>query len=493
MSDRSRHRHPAVAALLSFLFPGLGQAYAGDLRLAALLALPVAALIVAAIAAFALGGRQAVNSVLSSSFLTAVIALDVALLLWRLFAIAQVGFAPPATVGASSDPEASAAIRRPRSPGRIANVLLVVVLLLATTGMHAWAWLVVGQLNATLGDVFSGSGQGAHPSGGPNRGGLNLPDYAWDGTQRINFLLLGIDAGGERTTELTDTILVVSIDPVSETAIMISVPRDTGFMPLPDRSVYPDGLYPQKINALSTEARENSELWCPDLPVERATACGLRTLERSVGLYLGIPIQYYATLDLEGFTQMIDAVGGLDLCLPGKLVEPLYNGPGDLWGPKRGIELPAGCTHYDGIHALAFARARQGWMEMPDGTREQLDDFKRSGRQQEMLLELRREFAELDIFFELPEMLAAIGSTVVTDFPRSKVGDLASLLPLITGNDVTRLVLGLPRYVDPPTDPQVRYLLIPRRAALQEAMRKLFGEENLEGWYLASSEPGPAS
>jgi LCP family protein required for cell wall assembly len=322
---------------------------------------------------------------------------------------------------------------------------------------------------------------------------LNLPDYAWDGTQRINFLLLGIDAGGERTTELTDTILVVSIDPVTETAIMISVPRDTGFMPLPDRSVYPDGLYPQKINALSTEARENSELWCPDLPVERAAACGLRTLERSVGLYLGIPIQYYATLDLEGFTQMIDAVGGLDLCLPGKLVEPLYNGPGDTWGPKRGVELPAGCTHYDGIHALAYARARHGWIEMPDGTRDQLDDFKRSGRQQEMLLELRREFAQLNIFFELPEMLAAIGSTVVTDFPRSKAGDLASLLPLITGHDVTRLVLGLPRYVDPPTEPDVRYLLIPRRDALRAAMGELFGDENLEGWYLTTDELGPPS
>ncbi len=81
---------------------------------------------------------------------------------------------------------------------------------------------------------------------------------------------------------------------------MISIPRDTGFMPLPDRSVYADGLYPNKINELTTEAGANPELWCPDLPPDQGAACGLRTLERTVGLYLGLPIQYYATIDLFG-------------------------------------------------------------------------------------------------------------------------------------------------------------------------------------------------
>ena len=182
-----------------------------------------------------------------------------------------------------------------------------------------------------------------------------------------------------------------------------------------------------------------------------------------MGLYLGISLQYYATIDLEGFTHMIDVVGGLTLCLPGRLVDPTYNGPGDTWGPARGVELPAGCSQYDGQHALAYARARKGYIEMPDGSREQLDDFKRADRQQKVLLELRREFAQLDIFFELPDMLEAIGSTVATDFPRAKAGDLASLLPLITGPDIERVVLDLPTYVDPPLEPNVNYMLIPRR------------------------------
>lgn len=483
-------RQPALAAFLSFLFPGLGQAYVGERRLAALLGLPVLALILGGLLAALLGGRQALNSLFSASFLTALIALDLALMAWRLFAIAHVGFAPHSLRMATAG-EATSGSRELTSGWRLGSLAVVVLLLVATVGMHAWAGLLVGRLNTTLGDVFSGVGRGTQPQDGSNTGPLNVPDYAWNGTERINFLLLGIDTRPGREGSLTDTILAVSVDPVSKTAVMISVPRDTGFLPLPDRSVYADGLYPKKINALSTEAGEDPALWCPDLPADAGEACGLRTLQRSVGLYLGIPMRYYATVDLVGFTQMIDSVGGLTLCLPGKLVDPTYNGPGDTWGPRRGVVLPAGCSEYDGNHALAYARARKGYQELPDGTRQVLDDFKRADRQQKVLLELRREFAQLDLFFELPEMLEAVGSTVLTDFPREKAGDLASLLPLITGPDIERMVLDLPTFVDPPLEPNVNYILIPRRDDIQAAMRRLFGRQNVEGWYIAGDQAGP--
>src|SRR4029079_12354856 len=174
-------------------------------------------------------------------------------------------------------------------------------------------------------------------------GPLNQPAYRWDGTERITFLLLGIDSGVGREEANTDTILVVSVDPVARTAVMVSVPRDTGFVPLPDRNVYPDGVYPKKINELSTEASESPSRWCPDLAPGVTTACGLRTLERAVGLYLGVPIQFYATVDLQGFVDLIDAVGGVTLCLAGKMIDPEYGGP--TW-VGIGIELPAGCPQY---------------------------------------------------------------------------------------------------------------------------------------------------
>ncbi len=467
MTDRPRSA--AIGALLSFTFPGLGQAYVGQRRAALLFAGPTALVVLGSILAAIVLGEQFLNQLLSAPVLVGLLVANMALMAWRLGAIGHVG------------------LRRDHSHGtrRAMSVVLVVALLATTVGMHAWAGMLIGQLNESLGEVFpGGNGQAGVPPGGG--GPLNRPTYRWDGTDRITFLLLGIDSGLGRDEALTDTILVVSVDPVAGSAIMVSVPRDTGFVPLPDRSIYLDGLYPNKINGLSTEASGAPEVWCPG-EVIAPGQCGLRTLERAIGLYLGISIQYYATVDLQGFADLIDAVGGVTLCLPGPMIDPEYGGP--TW-TGVGIELPGGCEHYDGVHALAYARVRKGWIELPDGTREYQNDFLRSERQQKVLLELRRELAKADLIFEFPAIVRAIGSTVETDFPRSLAGDLASLLPLITGPDIKRVVLGYPEYVDPPLEPLINYLLIPRREDVRAEMQRLFGQE-LEGWYLGSEAEGP--
>ncbi len=477
MTDRPRPRHPALAATLSFLFPGLGQAYAGERTLAAVLAVPVVLLLAGIGLVYLLYADRVRNELLSSSFLVAVLVVDAGLLIWRLFAIGQVGFSQPAVEPSGGD------IRR-RSY-RSGTLTAVSLLLAATVAMHGYLAVVVIELNSTLEQVFAG-GQPPRHDGGTEQEPLNRPEYRWNGTERINFLLLGIDAGGRREEALTDTILVVSVDPVAHTAVMISVPRDTGYVPLPDTRLYADGLYPRKINQLTTDASADPTLWCPDLP--DAATCGLRTLERSIGLYLGIPIHYYATVDLAGFTQLIDAVGGVDLCLPGALVDDGYGGP--TWFPRVGIRLEAGCHRYDGAHALAYARIRKGYLEMPDGTREPQNDFKRAERQQKVLLALRQQLAGANLVFELPGILDAIGRTVSTDFPRSQVGDLSTLLPLIAGPDIRRLVLDYPRYVDPPVNPDVNYLLVPKRDAIRTKMRALFGPD-LAGWYVGSEADAP--
>jgi len=473
-TQRPQPRNAGLAAFLSFLFPGLGQAYADDRRSAVVFGAPVVLLVLAALLARILLIDEIRNDLFSAGFLATLLIVNIGLMGWRLVAIVH-----------------AATVTRPAildrgTPRRAVSLLLVGILLVTTVGMHAAAGTLLGNLNSTLADVFAGEIPGA--SGGPGPGPVNQPEYRWNGTSRINFLLLGIDSGVGREEALTDTILVVSIDPVTRTAVMVSVPRDTGYVPLPDRRVYPDGIYPEKINALTTDASENPARWCPDLG-NRPTTCGLRTLERAIGLYLGIPIQYYATVDLQGFVDLIDAVGGVTLCLEGRLVDPQYGGP--TW-QGTGIELPAGCQHYDGVHALAYARIRIGWLELPDGTRETQDDFKRAERQQLLLLELRREFAQADVIFELPAILRAVAHTVQTDFPRSLAGDLASLLPLITGPDIDRVVLSWPDFVDLPVEPLVNYLLIPRRDDVRAEMKRLFGPK-LSGWYLGTTADGPPS
>ena len=477
MTDRPRPHHPALAALLSFLFPGLGQAYVGQPLLAAVFAAPVLLIVIGVVAIATLFAGQLRNDLLSSSFLIGALALDVALMAWRLASIGQVG------LGIGSGPATPPARPRAAQARHVGSLAIVASLLVATIAMHAWAGLVIARIDSTLADVFVG-GISSPGGGGP----LNRPEFRWDGTERVTFLLLGIDSGVGRSEALTDTILAVSIDPVAGTAVMVSVPRDTGFVPLPDRSIYADGVYPSKINQLSTDANKDPARWCPDLPVTTGD-CGVRTLERAIGLYLGIPIQYYATVDLQGFADLIDAVGGVRLCLPGKLVDPEYSGP--TW-VGHGITLPAGCAQYDGPHALAYSRIRKGWLELPDGTRVTQNDFKRADRQQQVLLQLRSKFAQADLVFALPRILQAVAVTVNTDFPRAKAGDLASLLPLITGPHIQRVVLGYPGFVDLPLNPAINYLLIPQRDAVRTEMQRLFGT-GLQGWYLAGEADGPPS
>jgi LCP family protein required for cell wall assembly len=366
--------------------------------------------------------------------------------------------------------------------------------------MHAWVGAVVLEFNDTLASVFEPERPAVVAPGGDDDDDdddadepdepVNQPAFDWDGTERINILLLGTDAAPGRETVLTDVVLVVSIEPVERTAVMVSVPRDTGFVPLPDEALFEGGLYPDKVNELALQAALEPARWCPDL-ADEPEACGLRTVERSVGLYLGLEIHHYALVDMQGFARMIDAIGGVELCLPGRLVDPEFDGTLANVGADEGLELPAGCRHYGGLDALAFARSRQGYIEMPDGERIGQTDFDRGERQQQVLLAMRRELAEADTLLELPQLLRAIAQTVSTDFPRGQAGDLASLLPLIAGPDIERVVLGYPDFVDLPVNPEENYLLIPKRDAIREEMARLFGTEALEGWYLGSTAPGP--
>jgi anionic cell wall polymer biosynthesis LytR-Cps2A-Psr (LCP) family protein len=439
-----RHR-PWLAALLSFVIPGMGQAYAGRPMLGLVMALPIVLLaaVVLGVATGQIAGFR--NQLFASEFLVGVLVLNALVLLWRGIAIAHAGLTPWGRI---------------QGHDRRVAAMVVSALLVVTVAMHAWLGLVVGQFDTTLTQVFAterptitgpggGSGTGENPEEP-----VNEPTFEWDGTERINILLLGTDAAPGRDTVLTDVMLVISVDPVAETAVMISVPRDTGYVPLPDATIYADGLYPKKVNELATQASLDPATWCPDL-ADDAEACGLRTIERSIGLNLGID---------------------------GSLTNEESN---------AGLVLEPGCRLYDGITALAYARSRQGFIEMPDGERIGQTDFDRSERQQRVLLAMRRELTEADTFLELPQLLSAIGRTVSTDFPRDQAGDFASLLPLIAGPDIERVVLGYPEFVDLPVEPQVNYLLIPKRDAIREEMARLFGLDSLQGWYLGSTAPGP--
>jgi LCP family protein required for cell wall assembly len=465
---------PWLAALLSFLFPGAGQAYAGRWVAAAVFALPAIALV----GALAFAWTTNRTAIFDNEILVALLVVNGGLLAWRGVAIVEAGLN-----GWSR--------QEPRQ--RRTTMLAVAGLLVAAVAMHAWVGVVILQLQATLAQVFVPDatpvsvdpGASVDPFAEPTP----TPQPAWDGTERLNILLLGTDAGPGRTDVLTDVVLVVSVDPVAETAVMISIPRDTGYLPLADTSIVASGLYPDKVNTIMGRAERNAAAWCPDLDASEAEACGLRAVREAVGLYLGIEIDHHALVDMAGFTEVIDAIGGVELCLPGRLVDPQFEGTiTDRYAD--GLVLPEGCHTYDGLDALAYARSRKGWIEMPDGSIEGQSDFDRAERQQQLLLAMRRELSNADTILELPGLLAAVARTVSTDVERGEAAEMSSLLPLVAGTEIERVVLDYPTYVELPEDPGTNYLLVPRRDVIRAKMAEIFGEEPV-GWYLGSDASAP--
>jgi LCP family protein required for cell wall assembly len=467
----ARRPSAALAAALSFLLPGLGQAYAGRTRLGLLFAAPMLLLAGMIAGAVLVGTDILLRTLLVPGALGVVLVLNAALLVWRLAAIGEAGLTPVAPRG--------------RTPVAVA---VAVVLMVVTIGMHTWLATAALAADRALAEIFEPPPV-AEPLPLPSGGHPDPfdPSYRWDGTERVNILLIGYDSGPGRVDENTDTLMVATIDPVSRTAALVSIPRDTGYVPLPDRRIYADGVFPRRVNELASTASADPERWCPDLAA--GEDCGIATLSQAVGLYLGLEVHHVAWVDLVGFASLVDAIGGVELCLPGRLDDPRYGGP--TW-PGRGIVLEAGCRLYDGPYALAFARIRQGTMTMPDGEVIVQDDFLRAARQQEFLLAVQHKLANTNLFLVLPGLLEAVARTVTTDIPREQAGDLATLAPAIASENIERIVLGWPGYVDLPADPQTYYLLVPRRDDIRAEMASLLGGQDvLVGWYLGSEAAGP--
>ncbi|MGZ6328559.1 MAG: LCP family protein [Candidatus Limnocylindrales bacterium] len=316
------------------------------------------------------------------------------------------------------------------------NVALSLVLSVIVIGVHgavayyAWAFydadsqiFVAGGADGSGGAVGPLGTQGG-PSSAPSP---EATPYATPATasSRLNMLMLGVDSGENRTHALTDTMLVVSVDPVSKQVAMLSIPRDVSNFPL-----YGGGTYPGKLNSLMTYAADHPAQF-PDGP--------LTTLEREVGFILGIPIHYYASINLDGFRQMVDAVGGVDVVNPKLIYDPLYHDFPD----QHVFSLSAGPHHLDGWTALAYVRSRQGIGD---------SDFTRAARQQQVLVALRAKLTQPAMLAKLPSLLKAASQTIRTDFPSGQVGDMVALARTITDTGIQRFVLGPPYAFHPPNN-----------------------------------------
>ena len=263
-----------------------------------------------------------------------------------------------------------------------------------------------------------------------------LPD--WQGTDRINILLLGIDKRDDEPVAGTrsDTMMLVSIDPVTKSAALVSLPRDM-WVTIP-------GCTPRE-GCIGGQQRINvaHAVGGPDLSVQTVTTD------------FGIPVQHYARVDFRGFEQLIDAVGGVVVDVDGPVKDDEYPTPD--YGYQR-IYFGPGPQLMDGATALEYARSRHG-----------TSDFARAGRQQRVLVSLRNRALQLNMLSRAPELVGIVQKSLSTDLSPVQMLGLAKLVSQIDRYRITNVVIDA-SYVTPFKGQDGADLLLPNFTAIKRAI-----------------------
>lgn len=195
-----------------------------------------------------------------------------------------------------------------------------------------------------------------------------------DEQEHTNFLLLGMGGGDHDGAELTDTIIVASIDHESDLVAMLSIPRD---LYIEDETI---GNW--RVNRYYELTKLNYEDEGYD--EEDAQTKSLEDTTEKVAEVLDIDIHYYALVDFSGFIDIVDAIGGIDIYLEENFYDPYY--PIDGTDQYQTFYLPAGENHLDGEDALKYARSRKT-----------TSDFDRALRQQEIIAAIKDKAFSLGV------------------------------------------------------------------------------------------------
>lgn len=235
----------------------------------------------------------------------------------------------------------------------------------------------------------------------------------WDGLERLNILLLGSDTGVDRTGIRTDTMIVVSIDPESGDTAMISLPRNFSGISLPEGyGVWDCDCFPRLLNDLYLEAQRNPD-WFPG-----DGDPGPRALKNTIGNLLDLEIHYYALVSLDGFVGIVDALGGVEINVPNRIVDETY--PHEDGVTIENIVIEEGEQHLDGHLALAYARIRR-----------HADDFARMNRQRCVLGAVMAQTNPLEMLTRYGAIAEVLKETLLTDIPQDRLVDFIDLLPVI--------------------------------------------------------------
>lgn len=246
-----------------------------------------------------------------------------------------------------------------------------------------------------------------------------------EGDGRINILLLGRGGGNHDAPDLTDTMLLASIDPVNHTATLISIPRDLW--------VSVDGQGSMKINAVweNGEFRYLGQV-APGSTNSAAIQAGFDNVDKVVTATFGVPINYNVIVDFQAFKQAVDTVGGISVNVPEDLYDPTMAWENN-WNP---LLAKAGIQNFNGTQALIYVRSR-----------ETTSDFARSLRQRTVMLALKVKVDSLGTLsnpIKIAGLINAFGNNVATDLSLSDASRLYSIVKDIPDTSITSVGLSDP-------------------------------------------------
>jgi LCP family protein required for cell wall assembly len=234
------------------------------------------------------------------------------------------------------------------------------------------------------------------------------PTPADTAIHRVTVLLTGVDFMSGRHHALNDTIMLVSIDLRTRAVAMVSVPRDSAAFPFYWGGQAPDTF---KINRL-VDAITAGKFGSPDKPME--------TLANEVGFLVGVKVDYYAEIDMDGFMKLIDLVGGVDV----------YN-PRVLNDRSSCTFVPIGNVHLDSWNALKYVRSR-----------ESSSDYQRSSRQQIVLKALQKKIVSPAMLPKFGSFLDLASKSISTNFPLKTARNYVDIAQKISS--ISSCVLGPP-------------------------------------------------
>ncbi len=272
---------------------------------------------------------------------------------------------------------------------------------------------------------------------------------AWDGQSRFTVIVGGLDRRPDQSGEpvRTDSLMLVSIDPASESIGLLSIPRDL-WVRIPEQE---------------SRDRINRAYF---LGESRATGYGPRLLQQTVSWNFGMRVHNYVILNFQALIDIVDQLGGVEVSIDYTIEDARYPDMNYGYDP---FYLPPGTHLLDGYDALRFARTRHG-----------NNDVTRAERQQQVLQGLRERALGmnfLELAARLPGILASLGEHVQTGLDLEEVVQLALLVKDFDAANITMRVMDFSYLQEHVTEEYQQQVLLPIVERLPALLTETFGSD----------------